>query len=88
MIGRYDHMVRPLVEQGNYQSAYRELLDILTIIEGRKDELVEKVHSGLGWVAAMVVLRDKMQSGGAPDASDITYYRAMAAQTRLPLGED
>lgn len=83
--GRYTSMVEPLIERGNYQGAYWELMDIAAVLKMREREIIVNVHGGWNYMLSVDFLCKEMEEGKAPSKRRLQEYHAYAAQIELPL---
>jgi hypothetical protein len=88
MRGRYEEMVKPHIESGNYFAASCELRDIYTYCGFRSQELFFEVHSGLKYFAAMKILMEDLETATVRPHNAIEAFEAYQAQTRLPSKRD
>lgn len=88
MRGRYQEMVKPHIDSGNYYVASMELRDIYSYWQTRAEELFIDIHSGLGYFAAMQVLINQLETATERPDIAIQAFEAYQAQTKLPSEKD
>ena len=84
---RYKNMVKPILGSGNNVAIQGELLDIVTLIERRRIEIMEKIHCGIGVIGCARLLERDILKEKTPSKNQIRNFEAYLAQTGLPLGK-